>query len=114
MAISDTSKRASRTIGLKPVLMGLKSANAKLTLSETISPFFSAEVTGWSPSNVFNLIMDVRPCCVASGVVAPLEAAANPVAVADAHDWRCAKHADKTLQRLKNATSRKGATCNSI
>ncbi len=46
MAISDTSKRPSRTIGLKPVLVGWKSANASETLSEAISPVLRAEVRG--------------------------------------------------------------------
>src|SRR5450631_3360430 len=52
MAISETSKAASRTIGLKPLLVGEYSAKSSVTRSDLIAPFFSADVPGWSPSKV--------------------------------------------------------------
>src|SRR5258708_23145497 len=52
MAISETSKAPSRTIGLKPLLVGEYSAKASATRSDLIAPFFSADVPGWSPSKV--------------------------------------------------------------
>src|ERR1700680_3469033 len=56
MAISETSKAPSRTIGLKPLLVGEYSAKSKLTRSDLSDPSFSALVQGWSPSNVRNRI----------------------------------------------------------
>src|SRR3981081_901431 len=52
MAISETSKAPSRTIGLKPLLVGEYSAKSSVTRSDLIEPFFSADVPGWSPSKV--------------------------------------------------------------
>src|ERR1700681_1150259 len=52
MAISETSKAPSRTIGLKPLLVGEYSAKSSVTRSDLIAPFFSADVPGWSPSKV--------------------------------------------------------------
>src|SRR5258705_10140827 len=52
MAISETSKAPSRTIGLKPLLVGEYSAKSSVTRSDLIEPSFSAEVQAWSPSNV--------------------------------------------------------------
>src|SRR6267143_3193965 len=52
MAISETSKAASRTIGLKPLLVGEYSAKSSVTRSDLIEPPFSADVQAWSPSNV--------------------------------------------------------------
>src|ERR1700681_2130161 len=52
MAISETSKAASRTIGLKTLLVREYSAKSSVTRSGLIEPFFSAEVPGWSPSKV--------------------------------------------------------------
>src|SRR5712691_10318961 len=52
MAISETSKAASRTIGLKPLLVGEYSAKSSVTRSDLIEPSFSADVQAWSPSNV--------------------------------------------------------------
>src|SRR6266436_39749 len=52
MAISETSKAASRTIGLKPLLVGEYSTKSNSTRSDLIDPFFSAAVPGWSPSSV--------------------------------------------------------------
>src|ERR1700737_4356532 len=52
MAISETSKAPSRTIGLKPLLVGEYSTKSNVTRSDLINPFFSAAVRGWSPSNV--------------------------------------------------------------
>jgi hypothetical protein len=46
MAISDTSKAPSRTIGLKPLLVGEYSAKSSVTKSEVTDPFFSAAVQG--------------------------------------------------------------------
>src|SRR6267142_4204031 len=52
MAISETSKAPSRTIGLKPLLVGEYSAKSSVTRSDLIDPSFSADVQAWSPSNV--------------------------------------------------------------
>src|SRR5216684_9149401 len=52
MAISDTSKAPSRTIGLKPLLVGEYSAKSSVTRSDLTDPSFSAAVQGWSPSKV--------------------------------------------------------------
>src|ERR1700730_8609384 len=52
MAISETSKAPSRTIGLKPLLVGEYSAKSNATRSDLSDPFFNAAVQGWSPSNV--------------------------------------------------------------
>src|SRR5260221_11222353 len=52
MAISETSKAPSRTIGLKPLLVGEYSAKSSVTRSDLIEPSFSADVQAWSPSNV--------------------------------------------------------------
>ena len=52
MAISETSNAASRTIGLKPLLVGEYCAKSNETESDLIDPFFSAAVPGWSPSRV--------------------------------------------------------------
>src|SRR5229473_556603 len=52
MAISETSKAPSRTIGLKPLLVGEYSAKSSVTKSDLIEPFFSAAVQRWSPSRV--------------------------------------------------------------
>src|SRR6266481_5121512 len=52
MAISETSKAASRTIGLKPLLVGEYSAKSSVTRSDLIEPPFSADVQAWSPSIV--------------------------------------------------------------
>src|SRR5258707_13325672 len=52
MAISETSKAPSRTIGLKPLLVGEYSAKSSVTRSDLIEPPFSADVQAWSPSNV--------------------------------------------------------------
>src|SRR5712692_6087852 len=52
MAISETSKAPSRTIGLKPLLVGEYSAKSSVTRYDLIEPFFSADVPGWSPSKV--------------------------------------------------------------
>src|ERR1700704_6817260 len=52
MAISETSKATSRTIGLKPLLVGEYSAKSSVTRSDLIEPSFSADVQAWSPSNV--------------------------------------------------------------
>src|ERR1700688_3510351 len=59
MAISETPKAPSRTIGLKPLLVGEYSTKSSLTESDLTEPFFSAVVQGWSPSNV-------RKCIVTS------------------------------------------------
>src|ERR1700722_8629207 len=50
MAISETSKAPSRTIGLKPLLVGEYSTKSSVTVSDLTDPFFSAVVPGWSPS----------------------------------------------------------------
>src|SRR3981189_3116095 len=52
MAISEPSKAPSRTIGLKPLLVGEYSAKSSVTRSDLIEPPFSADVQGWSPSSV--------------------------------------------------------------
>src|SRR5882724_7456988 len=52
MAISETSNAPSRTIGLKPLLVGEYSAKSSVTRSDLIDPSFSADVQAWSPSNV--------------------------------------------------------------
>src|SRR5882724_3648628 len=52
MAISEASKAASRTIGLKPLLVGEYSTKSNSTKSDLIDPFFNAAVHGWSPSNL--------------------------------------------------------------
>src|SRR5450631_3873271 len=52
MAISETSNAPSRTIGLKPLLVGEYSTKSNSTNSDLIVPFFSAAVPGWSPSSV--------------------------------------------------------------
>src|SRR5665213_1499414 len=52
MAISETSNAPSRTIGLKPSLVGEYSAKSSATESDLTDPFFSAVVPGWSPSKV--------------------------------------------------------------
>src|SRR5260370_34741989 len=57
MAISDTSKAPSRTIGLKPLLVGEYSAKSSVTRSDLTDPSFSAAVQGWSPSNVRSCIV---------------------------------------------------------
>src|SRR5664279_6625857 len=56
MAISETSNAPSRTIGLKPLLVGEYSTKPNSTKSALIVPFFSAAVPGWSPSSVRNRI----------------------------------------------------------
>src|SRR5260370_38395860 len=57
MAISDTSKAPSRTIGLKPLLVGEYSAKSSVTRSDLTDPSFSAAVQGWSPSKVRSRIV---------------------------------------------------------
>src|SRR5882724_4785889 len=57
MAISETSNAASRTIGLKPLLVGEYCAKSSVTESDLIDPSFSAAVQGWSPSNVRSRIV---------------------------------------------------------
>src|SRR3981189_1428002 len=57
MAISETSKAPSRTIGLKPLLVGEYSAKSSVTRSDLIEPFFSAKVPGWAPSKVRKCIV---------------------------------------------------------
>src|SRR6266481_9898683 len=57
MAISETSKACSRTIGLKPLLVGEYSAKSSVTRSDLIDPSFSAAVQGWSPSKVRSRIV---------------------------------------------------------
>src|ERR1700681_4407479 len=57
MAISETSKAPSRTIGLKPLLVGEYSTKSSVTESDLTEPFFSAAVQGWSPSNVRRCIV---------------------------------------------------------
>src|ERR1700681_4740224 len=52
MTIAETSKAPSRTIGLKPLLVGEYSAKSSVTRSDLIEPFFSTDVPGWSPSKV--------------------------------------------------------------
>src|ERR1700730_6892401 len=52
MAISETSKAPSRTIGLKPLLAGEYSAKSSVTESDLIHPSFSADVHAWAPRNV--------------------------------------------------------------
>src|SRR5665213_4114788 len=52
MAISETSKAPSRTIGLKPLLVGEYSAKSSVTESDLTDPCFSAVLPGWSPSKV--------------------------------------------------------------
>src|ERR1700681_2330903 len=52
MAISETSKAPSRTIGLKPLWVGEYSAKSSVTKSDLTDPSFSAAVQGWSPSKV--------------------------------------------------------------
>src|SRR3978361_2321320 len=59
MAISETSNAPSRTIGLKPLLVGEYSAKSSVTESDLTAPLFRAAVPGWSPSNV-------RKCAVTS------------------------------------------------
>src|SRR5579864_7970568 len=56
MASSETSNAPSRTIGLKPLLVGLYSMKSNSTISDLIDPFFNAAVPGWSPSKVRNRI----------------------------------------------------------
>ena len=56
MAISETSNAPSRTIGLKPLLVGEYCANSNSTRSDLTRPFFSAAVPGWSPSRVLRRI----------------------------------------------------------
>src|SRR5260370_23255444 len=57
MAISDTSKAPSRTIGLKPLLVGEYAAKSSVTRSDLTDPSFSAAVQGWSPSKVRSRIV---------------------------------------------------------
>src|SRR3984893_13698285 len=57
MAISETSKAPSRTIGLKPLLVGEYSTKSSSTKSDLIDPFFSAAVAGWSPSSARSRIV---------------------------------------------------------
>src|SRR5260370_11057941 len=57
MAISDTSKAPSRTIGLKPLWVGEYSAKSSVTRSDLTDPSFSAAVQGWSPSKVRSRIV---------------------------------------------------------
>src|SRR5260370_19098147 len=57
MAISETSNACSRTIGLKPLVVGEWSAKSKVTKSDLIDPFFNAAVPGWSPSEVRSRIV---------------------------------------------------------
>src|ERR1700754_628859 len=57
MAISETSKAPSRTIGLKPLLVGEYSTKSNETRSDLTDPFFSAAVPGWSPSKVRSCIV---------------------------------------------------------
>src|ERR1700733_3528596 len=52
MAISETSKAPSRTIGLKPLLVGEYATKSSVTESDLTDLFFSAVVPGWSPSKV--------------------------------------------------------------
>src|ERR1700756_2030324 len=52
MAISETSNACSRTIGLKPLLVGVVSTKSKLTRSDGSAPLLNAAVPGWSPSKV--------------------------------------------------------------
>ena len=46
MAISDTSKAPSRTIGLKPLWVGEYAAKSSVTKSDLTDPSFSAAVQG--------------------------------------------------------------------
>src|SRR5215216_6659170 len=46
------SNAASRTIGLKPLLVDEYCAKSNSTRSDLIDPFLSAVVPGWSPSRV--------------------------------------------------------------
>src|SRR5229473_443472 len=57
IAISDTSKAPSRTIGLKPLWVGEYSAKSSVTRSDLTDPSFSAAVQGWSPSKVRSRIV---------------------------------------------------------
>src|SRR2546421_2816301 len=76
MAISETSKAPSRTIGLKPLLVGEYSAKSSVTESDLTDPFFSAAVPGWSPSSVRNRIatslglgfVDIDETCLRQGL----------------------------------------------
>src|SRR5664279_6646146 len=52
MAISETSNAPSRTMGLKPLLVGEYAMKSNSTKSDLTVPFFSATVPGWSPSSV--------------------------------------------------------------
>src|SRR3954453_23577349 len=57
MAISETSNAPSRTIGLKPLLVGEYSTKSNETRSDLTDPFFSAAVPGWSPSKTRSCIV---------------------------------------------------------
>src|SRR5713226_4094836 len=57
IAISETSKAPSRTIGLKPLLVGEYAAKSSVTKSDFTDPSFSAAVQGWSPSKVRSRIV---------------------------------------------------------
>src|SRR3954468_13754890 len=50
------SNAPSRTIGLKPLLVGEYGTKSNATRSDRIDPFLSAAVPGWSPSKVLRRI----------------------------------------------------------